>query len=178
MFFHWLTFFYLIVVATVKWYLWHPVWQVKTVSVKRREPQRQERECVIGNQNQDHIFFLSKCSLLGQEEWTAGLNQTTWDVIPCSVEERLDISIVKWKKWRWKKARGTERMKERHQYEQRSVGENAGESEKRTQASGTVKWFDTDSAMAVRLWLRHAHPSASHMWGGYWWSRHFQAEHL
>lgn len=51
-------------------------------------------------------------------------------------------------------------------------------SEERTRASGTVKQSDIDSAMAVWLWLRHAHPSASHMWGGYWWSRHIQAEHL
>lgn len=58
------------------------------------------------------------------------------------------------------------------------INQSKEASEKRTQASGTVKQSDIDSAMAVRLWLRHAHPSASHMWGGYWWSRHIQAEHL
>lgn len=40
-------------------------------------------------------------------------------------------------------------MKEKHQQEQRCVGEGAGRREKRTQASGTAKHSDIDSAMVV-----------------------------
>lgn len=58
-------------------------------------------------------------------EWTAVLNQTTWDVMPCSIEERLDISIVKTKKKvKVKENDGTERMEERR--EQRDLTENGG----------------------------------------------------
>lgn len=61
-------------------------------------------------------FFLANILLALRQEWTAVLNQTTWDVIPCSIEERLDISIVKThthihtykKKWRWKEERQRE----------------------------------------------------------------------
>lgn len=45
--------------------------------------------------------------------------------------------------------RDRERMKERHQWEQRGIGENAEWREKKTQASGAVKQSDIDSAMAV-----------------------------
>lgn len=39
---------------------------------------------------------------------------------------------------------GTERMKERHQGEQRDIAENAGRRERRTQASGTMEQSNMD----------------------------------
>lgn len=126
-------------------------------------------------------FFLANILLALRQEWTAVLNQTTWDVIPCSIEERLDISIVKThthiqkKKSEGERKRGSGNEREASARTKKRWRERSGE---RTRASGTVKQSDIDSAMALWLWLRHAHPSASHMWGGYWWSRHIQAEHL
>lgn len=46
---------------------------------------------------------------------------------------------------------------------QRGTGENEGRREKRTQASGTVKQSDMDSAMAIRLTLSCSPLCLSHV---------------
>lgn len=77
-------------------------WKVKIVSVQT-DAQEAGRETVIENQNKAYIFLSKR--LVWRGEWTAVLNQITSDVIPCSIEERLDISIVKTKKSEGKRKR-------------------------------------------------------------------------
>lgn len=85
-------------------------------------------------------FFLANILLALRQEWTAVLNQTTWDVIPCSIEERLDISIVKThthiqkKKSEGERKRGSGNEREASARTKKRWRERSGE---RTRASGT-----------------------------------------
>lgn len=106
----------------------------------------------------------------------------TWHIIPCSTEDRLDISIVKTLEKSVGETQGREDGRQRSitRWKKKGFGEETRRREGRTQASGTVKQPDIESAMAARLWRRnalsllHTHVGG----GGYWWSRHIQAEHL